>query len=629
MSGTAYKGPTPPGAGAGGDGGNRERLPPGTKLNNTYEIVGPARGGKGGMGVVYEARELRSTRRAAIKVIKSEILDDSESADLFENEAGLLAQVHHEAIVGYRNYAHDPDRDVSYLAMEFVDGRSLEDWLGDGKISAQEGRRLLRRLASGMSAAHRVGAFHRDLAPDNILAPFLPGEVPPDGGIDLEKAKIIDFGIGLNAESGGAADHDSFRGKLQFAAPEQFNELKGRIDAWTDVYSLGLVIAAAVMGKPIDMAGANYDEAVRRRRTLPDLSGVDASLRPTLTKMLKPRAEDRLQSMAAVIADLDATEGRKENGAKQLWSGLVDSIVHLPRPWLIGGGVAVACLLALAVGLPLWVISQNSAIDAPPPPADMQVTVTGPPVTALPPPAPVTGGAVVRGLPQADLDTLSPDQRTAYANLLGALRGIDCAWLRVRSGNGGLVLEGGARDPAQVRQAASTAGATAGDVVAVNDQICATIEALRPGAATADDPVDITPVHGASPGLSFSHLGQSQAYLFVQEGQDGVYPTLSLTSPINAEIRKAAIANNVLSGNALSGYTLAFKGSVKDTSAYILILTPQADASFETPFASLSEENQLPLQPKDLAAKLNGMSGWTAVIDFVTPASASAGSPAR
>ena len=157
-------------------------------------------------------------------------------------------------------------------------------------MSTADVRKLCHRLASGLSAVHEAGAVHRDLSPDNIILP----------GGKVERAKIIDFGIARSATIGGETlIGGSFAGKYNYVSPEQLGLYGGDVREASDIYSLGLVLAAAMRGSPIDMGGSQF-EVVEKRRTVPDLSGIDDDFRPMIEAMLQPDPADRPASMAEI-----------------------------------------------------------------------------------------------------------------------------------------------------------------------------------------------------------------------------------------------------------------------------------------------------------------------------------------
>ena len=267
----------------------------GTSLNDNYEVTRYIT--QGGMGEIYEGRQIRGNVKVAIKVILPQFAADPEFYTLLEREADLLATLGHDAIVKFRGLSHDPRSQVDYLTLEYVHGPSLEEQLDTGPIDPDLCRALLRRLAAGLDTAHDKGIYHRDLSPDNILL--------RDGRI--ERATIIDFGIAKDADTNkktviGAG----FGGKLGFAAPEAFGLYGREIGAWTDIYSLALVVAAAARGKVLDMGTATPIDAIRARQTVPELGGVEPWLGAVLARMLEPDPADRVRSMSAVIAAVDA-----------------------------------------------------------------------------------------------------------------------------------------------------------------------------------------------------------------------------------------------------------------------------------------------------------------------------------
>lgn len=269
-------------------------IPSGTQLNGIYEIED--RIAEGGMGEVYRGRNIQTDDLVAIKVVLPEHARDQKILALFRKEATILPRLSHDAIVRYHVFTFDPGINRHYLAMEFVEGVSLAEHLKSGPMDSETARRFVRRVASGLAAAHEAGVIHRDLSPDNII---LPGD-------NVGKAKIIDFGIAkATAIGGGTLIGSGFAGKYSFVSPEQLGDFGGEITARSDIYSLGLVFAAALRGQPLDM-GSTPVEAIDRRRGIPDISGIDPALLPVVEAMLQPNPEHRPPSMDAVVMMLAA-----------------------------------------------------------------------------------------------------------------------------------------------------------------------------------------------------------------------------------------------------------------------------------------------------------------------------------
>jgi eukaryotic-like serine/threonine-protein kinase len=269
----------------------------GDVLNHIFEVKRFI--GRGGMGEVFEGCNVNTEERVAIKVMLPAMAADEKIVGLFRKEARTLTKLQHEALVSYRVLAQEPQIGVLYIVTEYIEGVDLAEMLGKVERTPDELAGLLKRLASGLAHAHRLGAIHRDLSPDNVLLP----------GGDVHEATIIDFGIAKDLNAGSATIvGDGFAGKLNYVAPEQLGDYGREIGSWTDVYSLGLVMLAVAQGKPVDMSGSLVD-AIDKRRKGPDLSAVPRNLRFLLEDMLKPDPKERIRTMDEVLARLGASPG--------------------------------------------------------------------------------------------------------------------------------------------------------------------------------------------------------------------------------------------------------------------------------------------------------------------------------
>lgn len=279
------------------------RLDPGVQLNDTYEI--DERIASGGMGEVYRGHNIQTGEPVAIKAILPELADKEAITALFKREATTLGRLHHDTIVRYYSFSRDPRLGRTYLAMEFVEGVSLADRISQVPLTPDEVRKLFAKVADGLALAHEAKVIHRDLSPDNIIL----------RGGNVGRPTIIDFGIARNANVGeGTLIGGGFAGKFNFVSPEQLGIHNREVDARSDIYSLGLVIAAALRGDPLDMGGSHV-EVIEKRSRLPDLSGIDESLRPLVEAMLQPNPDDR-PADATVVADwLRATTNNGQTAA--------------------------------------------------------------------------------------------------------------------------------------------------------------------------------------------------------------------------------------------------------------------------------------------------------------------------
>jgi len=198
-------------------------------LGTAFTIEGEI--GRGGMGVVYRARDERLKRRVAIKVLPPELAFQAEIRARFTREAETSARLSHPHIVPIYNVGEG--NGLVYFIMGYVDGESLAGRLKRrGKLPVEEVRRIMKETADALSAAHALSVIHRDIKPDNILLDGTRGRVMvTDFGI----AKAMSGGTGATLTSAGVAI-----GTPQYMSPEQAAGEKD-IDGRSDLYSLGIV----------------------------------------------------------------------------------------------------------------------------------------------------------------------------------------------------------------------------------------------------------------------------------------------------------------------------------------------------------------------------------------------------
>jgi len=311
----------------------RPRLSPGTRLNGIYEIDQPI--GLGGMGEIYKGHVVETGDPVAIKMMLAELSENDAAFTLFRKEASALHHIQNDAVVRYYVFTVEPVLRRPYLAMEFVDGRTLTDVLhDDGPLSFEAVRSLLRRLASGLQAAHEHGIVHRDISPDNIILP----------NNDVTRAKIIDFGIARTAQH-GTVIAGGFAGKFSYVSPEQLGLFGGDVTGKSDIYSLGLVLVQALTGKPLDMGGSQV-EIVEKRRKVPDLGAIDMRFRPLLEQMLQPDPAQRPDLMAVVAAwSLGSAFGDGREQAAGRESVPISKVRHAQRWWRAAAGLALIALI--------------------------------------------------------------------------------------------------------------------------------------------------------------------------------------------------------------------------------------------------------------------------------------------
>ncbi|GAA6159876.1 serine/threonine-protein kinase [Ruegeria sp. HU-ET01832] len=270
---------------------------PGDLVNNTYRIEAIL--GRGGTSDVYRARSEISGRLAALKVLKAEFSSNDDYLVLLTREEEIR-DIRHDAVVRYSENNRTADGHV-YLVMDYVDGPGLDRKLADGPMSADDILTICKRVCEGLEAAHARNIVHRDLSPDNIIL--------RDG--DPAQAVIIDFGIAKDTNPGAETIvGGEFAGKYAYAAPEQ---LSGKTDQRTDIYSLGALLLANFRGEKAN-SGRNLLEVVESKKQPLDTTDVPEPLKTVLDKMTAPDPDDRYQSTSDVLRALSsARSGQAES----------------------------------------------------------------------------------------------------------------------------------------------------------------------------------------------------------------------------------------------------------------------------------------------------------------------------
>jgi len=205
-------------------------------LGDAYTIEGEI--GRGGMGVVYRARDERLKRPVAIKVLPPDLAFRTDIRQRFLREAETAARLSHPNIVPIHTVGDK--NDLVYFVMGLVDGESLAVRLKRrGRLSMDEARRVMKEAADALSAAHQQGVIHRDVKPDNILLDGTRGRV-----------MVTDFGIAkaLSSEGGTLTEAGVAIGTPAFMSPEQAAGDR-EIDGRSDLYSLGVVGYQMITGE--------------------------------------------------------------------------------------------------------------------------------------------------------------------------------------------------------------------------------------------------------------------------------------------------------------------------------------------------------------------------------------------
>jgi tRNA A-37 threonylcarbamoyl transferase component Bud32 len=328
--------PSPAEGPRGAAGPGRERFVPGTLLGERYRLVGLL--GRGGMGEVYRADDLKLDQAVALKFLPPALERDPDRLARLYGEVRIARQISHPAVCRVWDIGEADGR--HFLSMEFVDGENLASLLRRiGRFPPDKATDIARQVAAGLAAAHEKGVLHRDLKPANVM---LDGQ---------GKVRITDFGLAGLADSFRAEDVRS--GTPSYMSPEQ---LQGReVSVRSDVYSLGLLIYELVTGRRA-FPGKDLAEITRRHREekpiepsviVPDLDpAVERTIFACLEKDPRKRPPSALvvQAMLGGRDPLEAAIAAGETPSPELVAAAGESEGLRPR-------LAVACFSAVLLGV--------------------------------------------------------------------------------------------------------------------------------------------------------------------------------------------------------------------------------------------------------------------------------------
>ncbi|MBQ9096987.1 MAG: Stk1 family PASTA domain-containing Ser/Thr kinase [Clostridia bacterium] len=348
-------------------------------LDNRYEILEIV--GSGGMAVVYKAKCRLLNRFVAIKMLRSELKDDTEFVERFRVEAQSAASLNHSNIVSVYDVGQHDGRD--YFVMEFVDGITLKELIKNRQISWQEACKYAIQICDAIDHAHKKNIVHRDIKPHNIII------------TNDNVAKVTDFGIARAVTSSTIVRAGNIIGSVHYFSPEQ--ACGGVVDFKSDIYSIGVVLYEMLAGRipfdaesPVAIAKMHVDNMPERPSDFN--ADVPSSVSDIVLKAMSKQPVMRYQSASDFAKDLHAVLESPEAVSIQdddatqfvpivtpkdphMYDNTQPTPVVTPEPtptprkksngaliaWIVAGFVIIAAIVAVVTSL----MPTSATIDVP------------------------------------------------------------------------------------------------------------------------------------------------------------------------------------------------------------------------------------------------------------------------
>ena len=296
--------------------------------------------GRGGMGVVYVARDIDLERDVALKFLPPQFTHDDSATQRFFAEARAASGLDHENICAVHEIGRTDDGRV-FIAMAYYSGRTLKDLIAEGPLGAEQARDIAAQIASGLVVAHEHGIVHRDIKPANIVV------------TDRGQVKILDFGLAkLVANTTQLTATGTTVGTVAYMSPEQ---IRGQnVDARSDLWSLGVVLYEMLAGR-LPFTGdhpAAISYAILHERPAPIThyrAGVPPALVRVLERSLQANAAERYPSAAEMRTDLGGSA-----------SIAISSRRRSLKKWVVA---SIATIAVLITALALWQRSRSTKME--------------------------------------------------------------------------------------------------------------------------------------------------------------------------------------------------------------------------------------------------------------------------
>lgn len=313
-----------------------------------YEILGEL--GRGGMGVVYKARQTSINRIVALKMVRSGDHASEHELARFRSEAEAVAGLSHPHVVQLFEYG--TQEGSPYFTLEFMEGGSLGKQIKDRPLEFREAAAMVERLAQGVAAAHARNIIHRDLKPDNVL-------LTADGS-----PKIADFGLAKQVvvEGEGMTQSGAVVGTPSYMSPEQARGEK-TIGPATDIWALGAILYRLFTGRPPFLAATTFDtlQQIVEAEPVPPRSLIPALPRDLETiclKCLRKEPARRYGSAQELANDLQRYLEGKPIMARPV-GALERGVKWARRRPAAAAALALLCCLFVALGTGLFLVNSE------------------------------------------------------------------------------------------------------------------------------------------------------------------------------------------------------------------------------------------------------------------------------
>lgn len=337
-----------------------------------YQVVEEI--GSGGMGIVYKARDMHLDRFVALKILPPEKTADPERKRRFVQEAKAASALNHSNIVHIYDIASDAG--VDFIAMEFVEGKTLDEVIGHRGLSVKDTLKLAIQISDALAKAHSAGIIHRDLKPSNIMV--------NEAGV----VKILDFGLAklvekvqgdefastasIGAEGKPITEKGAIIGTVAYMSPEQ---AEGKVvDTRSDIFSFGSLLYEMITGRRA-FQGSNRIStlsAILEKEPAPLGVEIPRDLEKVITRCLRKDPARRFQNMADLKVTLE--ELKEESDSRNL-SSLSAPAEPIPaRGWFLRKSAILPIILAAVLASAAWLYFRSR----PGPPGDSTVSQVTP-----------------------------------------------------------------------------------------------------------------------------------------------------------------------------------------------------------------------------------------------------------